>query len=577
MSNTIKEFMVAINSKFNAQGFNQLQLQTQKLKTSMTEIADKIAPLKGVVVGSLGMGAAIHEAIKFEDSALGIAKQMQGARDESGKLTKAYYDQLEASKQLSLTSPISPDQINQIKESGFRMNVATADIDGFTKSAIRASAAFDMDPGAVSENLAKILGVFEQDISKMDDLGDSLNYLDDNTKATASQIIEVTNRTAGMAHQFGLSMANTAALGATFVDLGDSSEIASTAVNALLTNIATAPSNKGMVNGLKDLGLNAEQFRKQAFNDLPAALDNLFSKVNKLDKTKKIDVLTTMFGREYADNIAKISGAQNRLQEIFKIANDAKAKDSMEREYQARLQSTSAQLQLFKNNVTVAAIAIGEALLPPLVEISKQIAPLIQGFASWAKEHPGLIRGVATLGIGLVGLSAGLRSVSWVLGGFSGVLKVLKVARFAFNALKLAFATNPLGLFLLATMSVIYYWDDIVKLFQTAWDWIKKIFGFADSAPEIKVKYQGISSQLPAGYAGMTIPTSSMSIGSNLTPQQSATMNNSTTNNQAKNTTVNTSITQNINAPSSDAKAIAQQSGKAVRDIIEYSRTGYAV
>lgn len=574
MSNTIKEFMVAINSKFNAQGFNQLQLQTQKLKTSMTEIADKIAPLKGVVVGSLGMGAAIHEAIKFEDSALGIAKQMQGARDESGNLTKAYYDQVEASKKLSLTSPISADEINKIKEAGFRMNVATADIDDFTKTAIKASTAFEMDPGAVSDSLAKILGVFEQDISKMDELGDSLNYLDDNTKATASQIIEVTTRTAGMAHQFGLSMANTAALGATFVDLGDSSEIASTSVNALLTNIATAPSNKGMVNGLKDLGLNAEQFRKQAMNDLPTALDSLFSRINKLDKTKKIDVLTTMFGREYADNIAKISGAQDRLQEIFKLANDEKAKGSMEREYQARLHSTSAQLQLFKNNVTVAAIAIGEALLPPLVEISKQLAPMIQGFADWAKAHPELIKGVATLGIGLVGLSVGLRSASWVLGGFSGVLKV---AKFAFDALKLAFATNPLGLFLLATMSVIYYWDNIVKLFQTAWDWIKKIFGFADSAPEIKVKYQGISSQLPSGYAGMTIPTPNMSIGSNLTPQQSATMNNSTTNNQAQNTTVNNDVKINVQStdPASAGREVGGYVNKVNRDSINQSLSGF--
>ena len=68
---------------------------------------------------------------------------------------------------------------------------------------------------------------------------------------------------------------------------------------------------------------------------------------------------------------------------------------------------------------------IGDALLPPLTELLQELKPGIKAFGDWAKEHPGLIKGV----IGLVGgLLAGKMA-------FIGIKYGLNLVLSPFNAL----------------------------------------------------------------------------------------------------------------------------------------------
>ncbi len=41
---------------------------------------------------AISLGAPVVMAAKFETAMLGIAKQLDGARDESGKLTKDFFN-----------------------------------------------------------------------------------------------------------------------------------------------------------------------------------------------------------------------------------------------------------------------------------------------------------------------------------------------------------------------------------------------------------------------------------------------------------------------------------------------------
>lgn len=64
-----------------------------------------------------------------------------------------------------------------------------------------------------------------------------------------------------------------------------------------------------------------------------------------------------------------------------------------------RRETAGQQLRELRVNLVDLGIAVGSVLLPALVDITQAALPVIQGFAAWAGENPGLIRGI----VGLVG------------------------------------------------------------------------------------------------------------------------------------------------------------------------------
>ncbi|MCZ4263233.1 phage tail tape measure protein, partial [Limimaricola sp. G21655-S1] len=87
------------------------------------------------------------------------------------------------------------------------------------------------------------------------------------------------------------------------------------------------------------------------------------------------------------------------MKDIQKGAKDASEKDLLGADYKKRMETATEQFKAFKIGMTDIGITIGNALLPTLTEMLQELKPGIKAFGDWAKEHPGLIKGV----IGLVG------------------------------------------------------------------------------------------------------------------------------------------------------------------------------
>lgn len=100
-------------------------------------------------------------------------------------------------------------------------------------------------------------------------------------------------------------------------------------------------------------------------------------------------------------------------------------KAQIDEDFKRRMEGAAEQFKDFKIGMMDIGITIGDALLPPLTELLQEIRPGIKAFGDWAKEHPGLIKGV----IGLVGgLLAGKMA-------FIGIKYGLNLMLSPFNAL----------------------------------------------------------------------------------------------------------------------------------------------
>jgi TP901 family phage tail tape measure protein len=106
------------------------------------------------------------------------------------------------------------------------------------------------------------------------------------------------------------------------------------------------------------------------------------------------------------------------MKDIQDGAMGAADKGLLDEDYKKRMETATEQFKAFKIGLTDVGLTIGEVLLPPLIEFGQEIRPVVTAFGNWAKEHPGLIKGVIGLTAGLlagklgfIGLKYGLNLV----------------------------------------------------------------------------------------------------------------------------------------------------------------------
>lgn len=100
----------------------------------------------------------------------------------------------------------------------------------------------------------------------IEQLGDALNYLDDNAMSKGADIIDVMQRLGGVADR--LDYRKAAALGSTFLTLGAAPEVAASAANAMVRELSIATmQSKSFFEGMNLLKLNPEVIEKQMTKD----------------------------------------------------------------------------------------------------------------------------------------------------------------------------------------------------------------------------------------------------------------------------------------------------------------------
>lgn len=374
--------------------------------------------------------SAAKSAMDFETAMLGVAKQVEGARDDSGKLTATYYQMQKQIQLLGRELPIPTNEIAKMVESGARMNVPKQHLISFTKEVAKMSTAFEMPADEIADKMGKIANVMQIPVHKIGNLADTINYLDDSSVAKGQDIIEVLNRVGGTAKQVNMTEHQAAALGSTFLSLGKSAEVAGTASTALIRELALAKEQpKRFQQALSKLGMTSDQLNKSMVKDAQGTILSVLKKINALDKKDQTAVTVGLFGKEYGDDVAALAGAIKEYERQLGLLDDAKRKGSMNREFDARMGTSQAKLDLLKNSATETAVAVGDVLLPGLNDLFQTLAKVSQKLAEIAKEYPNVTKALvigstALIGarLGWLGVRFGINSAKMAMTGVQAVM-----------------------------------------------------------------------------------------------------------------------------------------------------------
>lgn len=457
--------------------------------------------MKSEVMGAVaGLGTVlipIKAAMSFESSMADVRKVVdfdtpQQFRDMEQQL-------------LSMTHriPMAATELAKIAASGGQLGVARQDIARFTETIAKMSVAFDMSAEQAGDSMAKLANVYKIPIKEIGKLGDAINYLSNNSPAKASDIVNTLGRVGGVAKQFGLTELQTASLTNAFISLGKSPEVAGTAINAMLTKLMTAEKGgKDFQAALKSMGISAKDLKRDIAKNSEQALMDFLKTINKLPKDKQMGTLVDLFGLEYADDVAVLTGSLETYQKSID-ALQSKGKDgkpafsgSMDKEFAARSATTANNLQLFKNQMTHLGISIGSVMLPAINALLNEMKPLVGSFIRFAEAHPNLIKNIflaiaglaafrasslmVRFGLSLLG-SAFFGTVGRIL-AFGGSLLRVKGALQLFSVGRSVAALRLLGFSAQATRSILTGLGTVgswvsagLRLIGSAFGWIVNV------------------------------------------------------------------------------------------------------
>ena len=475
------------------------------------EVRDRIAGAGATTTAAgVGMGAPVMAAVKsyasMEDAMKGVAKQVNGLRDDNGNRTARFYEMQDAIKAASEQLPMENGAVDfaALVEGGARMNVANPndswadqkrDLLAFAATAAKASTAFELPADELSESLGKIAQLYKVPTRNIEQLGDALNYLDDNAMSKGGDIIDVLQRMGGVADR--LDYRKAAALGSTFLSLGTAPEVAASAANAMVRELSIATmQSKSFFAGMDLLKLNPAQIEKEMTQDAMGTIQRVLEKVNNLPKDKRLGAMTLIFGKEFGDDAAKLANNLPELQRQLKLTSGSDANGSMQKESDINKDSLSAQWLLVKTGTQNTFSSLGETLREPLMAIMNTAKQVTGSFRRWVEENPKLAGG-------LMKVVAAMASIAVVLGtvmlAIAAVLGPLALMRLQFSILGIkggsAFGlitkaiggigkgvmwlgrlmmANPIlaviGLIAMGAILIWQNWDTLGPKFKAMWD-----------------------------------------------------------------------------------------------------------
>lgn len=397
-------------------------------------------------------------AVKFESSMADVRKVVDFDSPEQFKqMGKDILD-------LSTRIPMAAEGLAQIVAAGGQSGISRDELLGFAESAAKMGVAFDITAEQAGDMMAKWRTAFKMGQSDVVKLADKINFLGNTTAASAPLISDVVTRIGPLGSVGGVASGEIAALGASLVGSGVTSEIAATGIkNLILALVSGESATKSQNEAFAALGLNAVDMAKYMQKDARGAILSVLEAVQRLDKEQQASVMAELFGKESISAIAPLLSNLDALKTNFDAVSDAsKYAGSMEKEFQTRAETTANAMELMNNSIYRTKVAIGQGLLPAIAPVASVVADAATAVGNFATEYPNLTGAVLGGTGALFGVAAAASAFMWALNG----------ARLALFGAKTAFgiagaALGKYNILIKTGTALTYGWNLAGRLFNS--------------------------------------------------------------------------------------------------------------
>lgn len=414
--------------------------KAQSKLTSFAQKSDRLANKayhsgKEMTVAGFAVAAPLYKAFEaaseFETKMVDIGKQLNAkdSQEYASKMANMTKQVMSLGHEL----PLATADIQDMIASSLRMGVAEDKVVGFTKEVTKMAVAFDMPAGEIADSMGKLSNVFKIPVEKIGDFADAINYLDDKTVAKGPEIIDVLQRVGGSAK--ALEANDAAALASTMLSLGESSSTAGTGINAMLNRLGAATmQSKRFQEGMHMLGLSSADIQKKMSDKSTAknAILEVFKKIQGLKPEKQTEALVRLFGAEHGPKLAKLANNVEAFRKQLEMVQGAQ-KGSMDKEYQRRIETSAAQMQIFKNRINELWVKVGTNLLPTVNKIIIKLGVWLDKIGKFIDKHPQLVQWILKAAMVFSALALAGGYLSFVVSGVSRLFNIVTVGARGFS------------------------------------------------------------------------------------------------------------------------------------------------
>lgn len=405
--------------------------KSEKLK----ERGNRIAKAGNIplATGAAATGVAystLDTAIKAESAFAGVKKQFDFETKEDEEKFKKELLNLVSKKNIAVNLEELYGMAANAGQSGIKEDEAV----GYVEAAANMAMAFNMGREEASEYMFAWKNTFKMGLPQLKELSDQINILGNNTGASEKKISEYLTRMGNMPKIIGMVESQTAALGATLMEMGMAPEVAATGSKKLLTILSKGfAATKTEKEALEKLGLNSVSLAKTAKLNPEKALELVFKRLSKVEGHEQGAVLSLLFGEEGKTAAANLMGAFEKYKKNSGLVKDKNLYNgAVEKESEVQKNTTANQLQVIKTEFDILKADLGTELLPLIKEGAKYTKEFLEKLRDFIQEDPERFKRLVKLFIkgtvALYALGATLKIAGAGIKLYSGLVKLSGIA-----------------------------------------------------------------------------------------------------------------------------------------------------
>ena len=414
-----------------ANNYNKAMEKYQKAERLKNK-ANKVSSIgggaiKGASVVTGAGGVLLNSAIKAESAFADVKKQFDFANKEEEAKFKRELQSIITEKKMAISLEDLYGMAANAGQSGLKQDEAVAYIEQASKMAI----AFNMSRDQASKYMFNWKNAFDMDLTKLKELTDQINTLGNNTGATEDQISDFLTRIGNLPKLAGMAENQTAALGASLIEMGMTPEVAVTGAKKLLNVLSKGMNaDRSEIAAFKILGLNPEKLAALSVKDSEKAMELVFSKLSKVKEKDISAVMGMLFGEEGKVAAANVLNSYEKYTQNLNLVKDKKNyDDATDKEYENRADTTENKLQNLQSQMEILQAQAGETLLPFLNQGIAIVAPALRKFTELLEKNPEKVKAMAktiVYGTGaLYGIGGALKVVSLGFTAYSNYTKLI--------------------------------------------------------------------------------------------------------------------------------------------------------
>ena len=493
------------------------QLKNDKYKSAKNNFSDRWGSLMSF---GTKVGVAAYALKKFTEPAIAFEDTMMRAGAISGA-TGSDFDALTAqARKLGETTRFTAQQAAEAMTFLGMAGWKTQDIIKGMPALLDLAIVGGTDLGKTADILSDELTAFGLGAESSNHMADVFAQTITSTNTDVLKLGDTMKYAAPVAHAFGLSLEETAAMSGLMAGAGIKASMAGTTLRAGLARLAGPP--KMATKALAELGLSMEDLtavskeadivleslgidtsKGQGTSKMGNILSQLREKMKGLSHEEQVASAKAIFGQEaFAGWLAVINSNDGSFE---KLLDSIQHCDGAANKFSNRVSKTAkGAIYEFTSAIESLSISLVTSFLPSISNTLRWGAKYTGLLAAWSGKNPEIIQGIVTTGMvltGLVGVYKVARAaqagynlvvtagqflhVKFLIGktimlGLSAATKIAAAAQWLFNA---SLYGCPIvwiiaGVIALIAVGYLLYknWDKIKIFFEDLWTGVKIVW-----------------------------------------------------------------------------------------------------